>query len=151
MWGLDDYGGGISEAHMKGRSTLYADSLIDYRKMLMCIGVLALTVFPVFQEPSALSATILVQGVSNIDNFWDFLKDRKICKPLRNTVKVLIFLSVVAIIIALLNFMNGLFAGAYGMLIKIIALAAVGFPLVVLFMDSHMNREVEEEAEEEDV
>lgn len=136
---------------MKGRYTLYADSLLDFRKMLMCIGVLALSIFPVFQESSALSAAILVQGVSNIDSFWDFLKDRKINRSLRNAIKVLIFLSVVAIIIALLNFMNGFFAGVHGTLIKIIALVAVGFPLVVLYADSYMNEKVEEKAEEEDV
>lgn len=76
---------------MKDRCTLYGDSVLGFRKMLMCLMVVLLSVFPVFQEPNALSVAIFVQGVSNIDNFWDFLKERDICKPLRSAIKVLIW------------------------------------------------------------
>lgn len=129
---------------MKDRCTLYGDSVLGFRKMLMCLMVVILSVFPVFQEPNALSVAIFVQGVSNIDNFWDFLKERDICKPLRSAIKVLIFLSVLAIIIALLNFMENIFSASYGGIIKVIALVAVGFPIVVLWADSHMSAKVEE-------
>lgn len=113
----------------------------------MCMGVVALSIFPVFQEPNALSVAIFVQGASNIDNFWDFLKDRRICRPLRSVVKILIFLSVVGIIIALLNLMTGIFTQAYGDVVKVAALVAVGFPIVVLFADSHRSAEDEEKSE----
>lgn len=135
---------------MKSRCTLYEDSLLGFRKMLMCFGVVALSIIPVIQEPEALSVAIFIQGVSNIDNFWDFLKDQGICRPLKIIVKILIFLSVVAIIIALLNLMNGIFAQSYGDIVKVIALVAVGFPIVVLLADSHMSAKGEEKLEDEE-
>lgn len=133
---------------MKLRSTLYSDSSTDLRKGLVYVVILVLSLFTNFQTSSAFSFAILLQGLSNIDNFWDFVNDRYICKPLRRMVRFLIVVSVLGILLASLNLMKPAIVFEnpdYGICIKIIALITVAFPLAILTVDYILNEQIEDQ------
>ena len=53
---------------MKHKQTLYDNWVIDFRKILFCIGVIMLGTLYNVKEPNALAIAVIVQGASNIDN-----------------------------------------------------------------------------------
>lgn len=133
---------------MKSRNTLYSSSSTDFRKGLVCIIILVLSVFTNFQTSSAFSFAIFLQAVCNGDSFWDFIDDKQICKPLRTMIKVLIGVSVLGILLALLNLMaptNFFDNPNLGVYLKALALITVAFPLVVLRKDYKLNAQIEEQ------
>ncbi len=133
---------------MKARNTIYTSSSKDFRKGLVCITVLVLSVSTNFQTSSAFSFAIFLQAVCNGDSFWDFVDDKQICKPLRTMIRVLIAASVLGILLALLNLMapTHFFDNPkFGVYIKIFALITVAFPLVVLGKDYKLNAQIEEQ------
>lgn len=133
---------------MKNNQTLYDDWMVDFRKILICLGIILLSAIPSLGESKALSIAILVQGASNIDSYWDFLKEKRICKPLKNMLIWLVILSFAAGIIALLNLGSAqsyFEIEKFGYLIKALTLVAVSFPIVLLVTDSKLNQLNEED------
>lgn len=133
---------------MKIRDTLYEKSSIDFRKVLVYIVIIFLNVFAAFQSSSAFSFVILMQGVCNIDGFWDFIDNERICRPLTKMIKLLIALSALGILLALLNLMLGevLFDNPLcGYILRILALFTISFPIVILYKDYKKNVRIEEQ------
>lgn len=123
--------------------TLYDSSLTDFRKIIFCLPVVALSVIPVLGEPKALAVAILIQGACNVDGYWDFLKDGNIHRPLRNMLYVLISISVVAAVLGLLSLVAGYgyfdTSKVFGCIVTSFALLAVSFPAILLYTDLKLN------------
>lgn len=133
---------------MKNNQTLYDDWMIDFRKILICFGIILLSAIPSLGESKALAIAILVQSASNIDSYWDFLKEKRICKPLKKMLIWLVVLSFAAGVVALLSLGSGqsyFEIEDFGCLIKILTLLAVSFPIVLLVTDGKLNQPNEED------
>lgn len=112
--------------------------MVDFRKILICSGIIILSVFPSINEPKAFAVTILIQGASNIDSYWDFLKEKRIHKSLKGMLILAIVLSFMADVIALLclgstqNFFEN---AKFGIIVKTFVLSAISFPIALLIKD----------------
>ena len=128
--------------------TLFDCGLTDFRKLLICLPVIIMSAVPVLGEPKALAAAILIQGVSNIDGYWDFLKDTDIYRPLRNMLYLLVSLSAAAAVLGLLSLVIGHSyfdtSGITGCIVTALTLLAVSFPAVLLVTDWKLNDSNEE-------
>ncbi len=127
---------------MKNNQTLYDDWMIDFRKILICSGVILLSAIPSLGESKALAVAILIQSASNIDSYWDFLKEQRICKPLKKMLIWLVILSFAAGVVALLSLgstQSYFEIETFGCWIKVFILLAVSFPIVLLVTDSKIN------------
>lgn len=132
------------EAHMSERQTIFDNWITDFRKILFCITVLALGTLFNIEEPKALAVAVIVQGASNIDNFWDYLSDNQICKLLKALIAVLILLSVLATIFAIFSLANskGYFdtnINNYASRNIVIVVLATAFPIIPLITDAYYN------------
>ncbi len=133
---------------MKNNQALYDDWIVDFRKILICSGIILLSAIPSLGESKALAIAILIQSASNIDSYWDFLKEERICKPLKNMLIWLVVLSFAAGVTALLSLgstKSYFEIEKFGCLIKIFTLLAVSFPIVLLVTDSKINQPNEED------
>lgn len=136
--------------HMNNKKTLYDDWITDLRKILICFAIILLSAIPALEESKALSIAILAQGVSNIDGYWDFLKEREICKPLKIMLVGVVILSCAASIIAILSLSNEksyfeISKYHVGYIMKAITLLAVSFPTILLITDGILNAKIEED------
>lgn len=132
---------------MKKNQTLYDDWTVDFRRILICSGIIALSAFPNINESKALAVAILIQGASNIDSYWDFLREKGLCESLKNMLICLITLSSVSFLIALLSLINDqnyFEIKKFGGIIQWGTLVAVCFPVFLLFTDLCINRRNEE-------
>lgn len=93
---------------MKHKQTLYDNWVIDFRKILFCIAVITLGTLYNVKEPNALAIAVIVQGASNIDNFWDCLADEKIYTILRIMSTIFILFSAIAAIFAIYSLGSGM-------------------------------------------
>lgn len=133
---------------MKNNQTLYDDWMVDFRKILICFGIILLSAIPSLVESKALAIAILVQSASNIDSYWDFLKEKRICKPLKKMLIWLVVLSFAAGVVALLSLGSSqsyFEIEKFGCLIKALTLLAVSFPIVLLVTDSKIKQPNEED------
>ena len=81
---------------MNNKHTLYDKWVLDFRKILFCIGILATgTIFNADQE-NAFAVAVVVQGISNVDSFWGYLELKRVCAPLKVLISILILLSILA-------------------------------------------------------
>lgn len=127
---------------MSNKHTLYDKWVMDFRKILFCMGILAAgTIFNADQE-NAFAVAVVVQGISNVDGFWDYLELKRVCAPLKVLISILILLSILAGLFAFYTlvkskdfFGNNVYSQYYiwGMLV------AVGFPIIPLLVDMIMN------------
>lgn len=127
---------------MKNNQTLYDDWMVDFRKMLICGSIILLSAIPSLGESKMLAIAILVQSVSNIDSYWDFLKEDRISKLLRKMLMWLVVLSSAAGLVSLLSLgdVQSYFEiDNFGHIIKGLALLAVSFPVILLFTDCRFN------------
>ena len=133
---------------MNNNQTLYDDWVVDFRKILICFGIILLSAIPSLGESKAFAIAILVQSASNIDSYWDFLKEQRICRPLKRMLIWLVVLSFVAGVTSLLSLgsVQSYFEiEKFGYLIKALILLAVSFPIVLLVTDSRINQLSEED------
>lgn len=132
------------EVHLKMRQTIFDGWVNDFRKILFCIGVLALGTLFNIKEPNALAIAVIVQGAGNIDSYWDYLHDKAISSVLKIMIVILVLLSFLAAIFAIFNLANSKsyfdmnannHAGfyIYGVVI------AVAFPIIPLLTDLVLN------------
>lgn len=123
--------------------TLFDSGLTDFKKILFCLPVIVISAVPVLGEPKALAVAILIQGVSNIDGYWDFLKEDGIYSPLKKMLYFLVFISVVAGVLGILSLVGGYryFDTSYktGCIVTAFALLAVSFPVILLATDWKLN------------
>lgn len=132
------------------RHTLYSSSAIDFRKFFVHLFVIFLGFVPNIQSTEAFSVAILVQVVCNVDNYWDLISDRNVCKPLRTMSKVLVGLSVVGILLVVFNLMeptNVYENERYGLFLKGFSLFVAVFPIGILVKDYKINSRFEEREE----
>lgn len=85
---------------MKKFQTIYDKWTIDFKKILFCMGVLYLGTIYNMEEPKAFAVAVIVQGVSNIGEFWDYLDSERICVPLKILSVIVILLSVFVVLFA---------------------------------------------------
>ncbi len=83
--------------------TLFSDWITDFRKILVTITILALGTLYNIQEPNALAIAVIIQGISNIESYWDCLKDKKIDIALKIMLVIVIVLSLLAVIVAIFD------------------------------------------------
>lgn len=128
--------------------TLFDCGLTDFRKLLFCLPVIIISAFPVLGEPKALATAVLIQGVSNIDGYWDFLKDGDIHRPLKKMLYFLVFASAAAGVLGVLSLVAGYSyfdtSGTAGRIVTALAVLAVSFPIVLLLTDWKINVDNEE-------
>lgn len=130
---------------MNSNQVLYEDWIVDFRKILICCGIILLSAVPSLGESKALSIAILVQSAGNIDSYWDFLKEERICMPLKRMLVCVITLSFLAGIIVLLS-LGGtqnyfeIQNHHIGGMVKVLTLLAVSFPVVLLIADIKVKR-----------
>lgn len=130
---------------MKPKENLYDKPSIDLRKSIIYIVILVLNLAPVLIpdliDLRTLYLIIIIQGICNIDSFWDFVDNRNIKKLLKNLIIISIWLSVIGILIASIGLIYLVFEMdvLYVLVFKIISLISVLFPLVILEIDFHFN------------
>lgn len=129
---------------MKKCYTLYDKWTIDFRKILFCMGILALGTLYNVEEPKAFAVAVIVQGISNVDNFWSYLESKHICVPLKILIAILIVLSTVAPILAFYTLVKSknyfeLGANSYAGYYIWGSIFAVAFPAIPLIVDAVMN------------
>ena len=129
---------------MGKRQTLYTNWQTDLRKMLFCIAILTLGTLYNIEEPRALAIAIIVQGASNVDCYWDFLCNEKICTPLKIMSAVVVLVSAIAVIFAVYTLGNPIpyfdMTKNNQACVNILAVvAAVVSPIVLLITDLLMN------------
>ena len=128
---------------MTEKKTLFDSSSTDFRKILFCLSVVVLSIFPVLGEPRAFAVAILIQGACNVDGYWDFLGNGAICDPLKRRLYVLISISVLAGVLGLLSLVAGYgyfdTSNCCGCLVAGLALLAVSYPAVLLYTDWKLN------------
>lgn len=124
--------------------TLFTDWNTDFRKILVTIAILALGFLYNSNEPNALAIAVIVQGISNIDSYWDFLHDKKIDIVLKIMLVIMIFLSVLAVLAAIFDlagskqyfsFEHNKSAGFY----IFFAGLAIACPIILLGTDWYYN------------
>lgn len=123
---------------------MYNDWITDFRKILFCIAVLSLGTIYNVEEPKALAIAVIVQGASNIDNFWDYLRDTKIYISLKVLILLLILFSMAASIFAIFSLAST--KGYFDININNraywnigIVLLATAFPVIPLITDGIFN------------
>lgn len=129
---------------MKTHHTIFDDWVTDFRKILFCIAILILGILYNVKEPKALVIAVIVQGVGNIDGFWDYLRMKELDNFLKAMVALLIFFSAMASIVGIFTLgdarsyfdlkVNG-HAGIYILL----EVCGVAFPIVLLLTDGILN------------
>lgn len=129
---------------MKKYYTLYEKWTVDFRKILFCIGVLALGTLYNIEEPKAFAVAVIVQGISNVDNFWSYLESKHICVPLKIMITILILFSTVAPIFAFYTLVKSkdyfdLGVNSYAGYYILGSIFAVAFPIIPLIVDIVMN------------
>lgn len=136
------------------KETLCANTLIDFRKIIVYILVIGVSGFSSYGDSTSLSFAVIVQGICNIDCFWDFLEDKDICRKLKGGLKFSIMLSVFGILIALFNMIRTeiIFGSPiYGIAAKIVAFVFVAFPIVIFISDHGKNNKLEQKKEQGEV
>ncbi|MCM1049646.1 MAG: hypothetical protein NC433_14615 [Clostridiales bacterium] len=129
---------------MKIQQTIFDDWVNDFRKIIFCIGVLALGTLFNIKEPNALAIAVIVQGAGNIDGYWDYLKNHRLSNVLKIMIVILVLLSCLAVIFAIFDLSNSnacfdlnanqcAWYYIYGVVI------AVAFPVVLLLTDLVLN------------
>lgn len=129
---------------MMMRQTIFNDWITDFRKILFCIGILALGTLFNAEEPKALAIAIIVQGAGNIDNFWDYLKDDNILNYLKAMILMLILFSALAVTFAIFTLGNskGYFdmaGNTHAWIFILVELFAIAFPIIPLITDAIIN------------
>lgn len=130
------------------RKTLFQDWVTDFRKILFCIGVLALGTLFNAEEPKALAIAVIVQGISNIDSFWDFLKEHKIYLALKIMTAILILLSTLGAVLGIYSLWSPkeLFnpeENEKASIFICLVILFVAFPIIVLISDIVFNAKKE--------
>lgn len=124
--------------------TLFADWITDFRKILATIAILALGFYYNINEPNALAIAVIVQGISNIDSYWDYLRDEKIDIALKIMLVIAIFFSFLAVLVAIFDFAGSKqyfsfdhnnSAGVYILCVGV----AIAFPIILLVTDGYFN------------
>lgn len=128
---------------MRNKKNIYDDWTIDFKKILVCIIIIVLGIFYNIEEPKALAVAIVVQGISNVDNFWEYLK-AKIELPLKILSVVTIILSFVAVtasIMVLADKSNLYDLGKNSHAVYYITgfTIAAAFPVILLLTDLFIN------------
>lgn len=128
---------------MRNQENIYDDWIMDFRKILVCIIIIVLGILINVEEPKAFAVAIVVQGISNVDNFWEYLKT-KITTPLKILNAITILFSVIAVtfsIMVLADKINiyDLTQHSYALYYMILFAVLAAFPIVLLLVDLIMN------------
>ncbi len=128
---------------MRNRKNIYDDWTIDFKKILVCITIIVLGILINIEEPKAFAVAIVVQGISNVDNFWEYLK-AKIETPLKILSAITILLSVIAVTVSITvladkSNLYDLSKNSYAIYYMIGFAVSAAFPIILLLTDLILN------------
>ena len=122
--------------------TIYENSQEDLKKIAFLLIVVVISFCVDIRDDNSIYAAIFVQGVSNIETFWDIRKNQFINSLTRKLVTFILCTSFITLLLIMVNWCNGVsWMSCIG--VKVILLIIVLFPLVFWFRDYKLNAEKE--------
>jgi hypothetical protein len=131
------------EYTMKNKKNIYDNWTIDFREILVCICIIILGIIINVNEPKAFAVAIVVQGTSNVDDFWVYL-DAKIETPLKILSAIIVLLSTIAIAVSIMvlggeSNLYDLSQNSYAVYYMLGSAVSAAFPIVLLLTDLIIN------------
>ena len=128
---------------MRNQKNIYDDWIMDFRKILVCIIIIVLGILINVEEPKAFAVAIVVQGISNVDNFWEYLKTN-IATPLKVLSTLTILFSVIAatasiMVLADKSNIYDLIQNSYAVCFMTLFAIFAALPIVLLLTDLIIN------------
>ena len=116
----------------------------DFKKILFCMITITLGTLYNVKVPEALSVALVVQGISNVDIFWDYLKNKKFRWRLRIASAAIIFVSSVFALLAFISLVGhkewfDIDGGVGPLLLVAVAVIAVASPMILFSADMVIN------------
>lgn len=136
---------------MKTQDTLYSNSNINFRKILVYIFIIIVSIFFNLKDSEAFYSALFVQALCNLDGFLDYLENKNLNKSTRKNIRISAYISVMGAALSIGKFMVPsiiIYNDTWEFYVKIVALITVIPQLVILHNDYSKNIKNEEEKED---
>lgn len=136
----------LEEENMK-KDTIYSSSNEAFLKLIVLVVTLGISVLASFFDTKSCYVTVCVQVVNNLYDFYRFADNKLYVKEITRRVKVMVVLSVIALIVSIIGMSNIYPFFTTNILGKLFSILLVTVPLYVVYGDHKLNIKKEDESE----
>ena len=129
------------------KDTIYSSSNEAFLKLIVLVVTLGISVLASFFDTKSCYITVCVQVVNNLYDFYRFADNKVYVKEITRRVKVMLILSVVALIVSIIGMSNIYPSFATNIWGKLFSILLVTVPLYVVYGDHKLNIKKEDESE----
>lgn len=136
----------LEEENMK-KDTIYSSSNEAFLKLIVLLVTLGISLLASFIDTKSCYITVCVQVVNNLYDFYQFADNKVYVKEITRLVKVMLILSVIALIVSIIGMINIYPSFTTNILGKLFSILLVTAPLYVVYGDHKLNIKKEDESE----
>lgn len=129
------------------KDTIYSSSNEAFLKLIVLVVTLGISVLASFIDTKSCYVTVCVQVVNNLYDFYRFADNKLYVKEITRRVKVMVVLSVIALIVSIIGMINIYPAFTTNIWGKLFSILLVAVPLYVVYGDHKLNIKKEDELE----
>lgn len=129
------------------KDTIYSSSNEAFLKLIVLLVTLGISLLASFIDTKSCYITVCVQVVNNLYDFYQFADNKVYVKEITRLVKVMLILSVIALIVSIIGMINIYPSFTTNILGKLFSILLVTAPLYVVYGDHKLNIKKEDESE----
>lgn len=129
------------------KNTIYPSSNEAFLKLVVLVVTLGISVLASIFDTKSCYVTVCVQVVNNLYDFYRFTDNKHYTKEITRRVKIMVILSVIALIVSIIGMINIYPAFTTSIFGKLFSILLVAAPLCVVYGDHKLNIEKEDESE----